>query len=340
MQKRLSVLVVTHDSAPHVSETLEAAAAQLGPDDELIVIDNGSGDETPEAVRRAAPGARLELAGANLGFADGANRAAALAQGDVLLFLNPDAVPAPGAFEALIAGAERWDVWQGLVTYPGGDVVNSAGGELHPLGFGWAGGCEQPVSSVATGPRPVGFASGACLAVKRVAWEELGGFPGSFFMYCEDVDLSLRARLAGFDVGIEPAAVFHHGYEFERGARKWWLLERNRWFVVLRTFPSRLLYPLLPVLLLIEPALLVRAARQGWAGAKLRAEADVMRALPRLLRERLQIKTQARIGARAFLAAMTPQLESPYFGRLASTVAVRFALGALWRLLRIAAGRA
>ncbi|MBA3327471.1 MAG: glycosyltransferase, partial [Solirubrobacterales bacterium] len=263
----LSVLLVTYDSAAVITSTLVALSAQLRAGDEVVVVDNASRDDSAGVAARAAPAARIDRAAVNLGFAAGANRAAAQARGELLLFLNPDAEPAPGALEALRAGAGRWTVWQALVTYPGGAVVNTAGGELHPLGFAWSGRCDEPVVAD-DAPREVGFASGACLAVARADWQRLGGFPEAFFMYCEDVDLSMRARLAGGRVGIEPAAVFEHAYVFERGTAKRRLLERNRWLMLLRTYPARLLWPLLPVLALADLVLLAVATTQGWGAAK------------------------------------------------------------------------
>jgi GT2 family glycosyltransferase len=87
----------------------------------------------------------------------------------------------------------------------------------------------------------VGFASGACLAVPRAEWERAGGFAGDFFLYHEDVELSLRLRLAGGRIGIERAATVDHEYEFEKGPAKWRHVERNRWATIVRTYPAALL---------------------------------------------------------------------------------------------------
>ena len=122
----------------------------------------------------------------------------------------------------------------------------------------------------ARGDGVVGFASGAALVVRREAWDAAGGFDGSYFMYGEDLDLSLRLRLAGWEVGVAGGAVVEHDYEFAKGESKWFLLERNRWTTVLGVYPAALLLALLPALLAAEAAFFLAAARGGWLGAKAR----------------------------------------------------------------------
>ena len=98
--------------------------------------------------------------------------------------------------------------------------------------------------------------------------------PDPFFLYHEDVDLSLRVRLAGGTLGVEPRARVDHDYEFDKGAAKWRYLERNRWATLIRTYPAALLALLAPGLLATELALVVVAAAGGWLPQKLRAWAE------------------------------------------------------------------
>ena len=150
-------------------------------------------------------------------------------------------------------------------------------------------------------------------------------------MYCEDVDLSLRAWLWGGRVGVEPAARVDHDYAFAKGAYKWRLLERNRAATVIRTYPGPLLALLAPALLATELALLIVAPASGWGRPKLQAHADTLRALPRLLRERRAIQARRAIGAGAFARLLTPDLSSPDLGPLAGNRLLRAALRAYWR---------
>jgi GT2 family glycosyltransferase len=331
-----------------VRRALPPLTDQLGPDDELIVVDNASSDGTAAAVKELAPRAEVIEAGTNLGFAAGCNRGAAGASGDLIVFLNPDAVPTQGFCEAIrrpAAEGRGWAAWMGLVTARGGTVVNTEGGVVHFTGIAWAGGAGRPLGSRSGGeggsppePREVGFASGACLAVPHDRWREAGGFPERFFLYHEDVDLSLRLRLSGGRVGVEPRAVVDHEYEFGKGPAKWRHLERNRWATLVRTYPSALLALLAPALVATELALLGVSLAGGWMREKLLAWWDVARALPRLLGERRAIQSRRTVGAGEFAAALTAELSSPYLGRLAALAPLRWALRAYWSVVRALLG--
>jgi GT2 family glycosyltransferase len=285
--------------------------------------------------------------GANLGFGAACNRGAAEARGELLLFLNPDAKPEPGfrdAIERPLTDGRGWAAWQGLVTADEGRTVNTRGGVVHFTGIAWAGGAGDPLHpalyekttpSVANtyndGVGGPGFVSGACLAIPRQRFEAADGFDESFFMYHEDVDLSLRLRLAGGRLGVEPAARVDHEYEFAKGAAKWRYLERNRWATIIRTYPLGLLAAIAPALAATELALIAVAARGGWLGAKLAAWGDLVRSLPRLLRDRRRIQGQRVVRAGGLAAPFTADLDSPYLGGLGRSRLVRSLLRAYWR---------
>jgi GT2 family glycosyltransferase len=316
-----------------VGPALQAIAAQLRDGDELIVVDSGSTDGTPDAVRETAPGATLIEAGENLGFAAGSNRGAAISSGELLLFLNPDAVVAPGfrdSIERPLTERRGWGAWQGLVTADGGLTINSRGGEVHFTGIAWAGGAgEARADPPGAGVEP-GFVSGACLAIPAGAFEELGGFAEEFFLYHEDVDLSLRVRLAGGRLGVEPSAQVDHDYEFEKGPEKWRRLERNRWATLVRTYPAGLLGLLMPALLATEVALVPISIARGWLRQKLASWWDVLRWLPRLRRERRAIQATRRVGPAAFAGRLTPDLDSAYLGAAGRSRALRAVLRGYW----------
>jgi GT2 family glycosyltransferase len=333
----LSVLIVAWNSRAELARTLPALLPELGEGDELIVVDNDSADGTPEAALELAPLARVLRTGANLGFAAGCNVGAAEATGDLLVLLNPDAAPRPGWGEAIRRPWLRdrgWAAWQALVAGAGGAEINSAGNPLHFTGISWAGGHGLPLSEAPAAGEVSGL-SGACLAIPLRTWRQVGGFPERFFLYHEDVDLSHRLRLRGGALGIEPAAVVDHDYEFGAREHKWRWLERNRLAFLVRVYPAPLLALLAPALLATELALIAVAASGGWGRQKLAADWEALRWLPRLLRERRRIQAARTVSAAEFAAGLSADLDSPFVSSSASSRPARLALRGYWRVVRL-----
>jgi GT2 family glycosyltransferase len=337
----LSILIVAWNSREELARTLPALLPELGEGDELIVVDNDSGDGTPEAVAEIAPAARLVQTDRNAGFAAGCNLGAAEARGELLVILNPDAAPRPGFGEAIRrpwTQGRGWAAWQALVAEGGGERINSAGNPVHFTGIVWAGMHGRPIGE-APPAGEVPCLSGACLAIPRRTWEEAGGFPAEFFLYHEDVDLSLRLRLRGGRLGIEPAAVVDHDYEFGARQHKWRWLERNRWAFLIRVYPGSLLLLLAPALLATELALIPASIAGGWGSQKAAAVAEVLRRLPLLLRERRQVQATRTVSAAEFASRLTPDLDSPFIPALARSAPARLVLRAYWRTVRLLLGR-
>jgi GT2 family glycosyltransferase len=335
----MSVVIVTYNNADALGDSLPLVGEQLREGDEIVVVDNASSDDSAAVAESSLPDAIVIRNSRNTGFAAGCNAGAGAASGELLVFLNPDATPAAGFRAAIESAPPEWGAWMGLVTMDGGAHVNTSGGVLHYTGLGWAGQAGEDVAAAPATPGEVGFASGACLAIRRSDYADLGGFPEHFFMYCEDVDLSLRVRLRGRGVGVLPAARVDHDYDFAKGALKWRMLERNRVATIIRTYPTSLLALLTPALLATEVAIMVVAVAGGWAGQKLLAWRDVVAALPALRAERASIQAARTISAGEFARFLSPDLSSPYLGAAVRRAPVRLVLRAYWRavcaLLRV-----
>jgi GT2 family glycosyltransferase len=174
---RVSFVIVTYNNSGALKGSLPALAAQMREGDELVVVDNASADDSAALAGELVPGAVVVRNPGNDGFAAGCNRGAAEASGDLIVFLNPDAEPAAGFREAIerpAADGTGWGAWMGLVTMEHGAVVNTSGGVLHFTGLGWAGQAGEPVAAAGASGREVGFVSGACFAIPRRSYLELG----------------------------------------------------------------------------------------------------------------------------------------------------------------------
>jgi len=329
----ISVIVVAYCQGEAIRAALAAVDEQLDAADELIVVDNASGDGTADVIADAVPAARLIRNPVNAGFPAACNVGSREARGDLLIFLNPDAIVAPGWRDQIakpVVDGRDWTAWQALVTADEGTIVNTRGGVVHFTGIAWAGGAGEPLRGDEK-DRPAGFASGACLAIRRDEFTRVGGFAPEFFLYHEDVDLSLRLRLAGGEIGVAAGARVDHEYEFDKGKAKWRHLERNRWATLIRVYPTALLALLVPALLATELALVGVSIAGGWFDQKLAAWGDTLRGLPRLLGERRQIQATRTIRPADFARSLMPDLTTPYLGRASRSGLLAAVLDGYWR---------
>jgi GT2 family glycosyltransferase len=333
----LAVIVVTHDSGEHLAALAATVLLQLRDDDEFVIVDNASADDTPAVARSLDDRVTVIETGQNLGFAAACHAGAGSTHSPLLFFLNPDCELHPDCLAQLRRAAARhpeWGAWQAAVLLDEGHI-NSSGGVIHYLGIGWAGECGSPLSELTSHDHEIAFPSGAAMVVRREAWLTLGGLDPEYFMYGEDLDLGLRLWLGGRSVGVVPAARVNHGYEFDKGSSKWFWLERNRWRTVLSVYPAGLLALLIPALLAAEVGLLVVAASQGWLTAKLRAQAAVVGGLPRTLARRRAVQKRRQISAREFAGHLTSSLDSPYLSAARSPL-LNLPQALYWRLIRSA----
>jgi GT2 family glycosyltransferase len=302
---------------------------------DVVVVDNGCSDD---AVASLAPrdGLRVVSAGANLGFGGGCNLGAEYATGEVVAFVNPDAVVSPTALAALAGVVAEPRVGMAsarvrLLADP--DLLNSCGGAMHFLGLGWAEGYLQPVTS-ATERRSVMGASGAAMAMPVGLFRRLGGFTSRLFLYQEDLELSLRVRMVGLSVEFVPDADVWHDYDFARNPGKYYYLERNRLILVCCVYQSRTLVMIAPALLLIEVGMVLMAAAQGWLPQKVRGWRWLVRNRGWVVEHRRHLQRVRSADDRSLAPLIAGRFDA---GQVPMPPAVRpvdRCLGVYWRVVR------
>lgn len=279
-----TAILITHNSAKHIAASLRLLTTDHARPAEIIVIDNGSSDES-NAITESF-GVKLVRLEENIGFPAACNLGAGMAGNDLLVFLNPDTEPSPGWLPPLVAALD--DPGVGAVM-PVLDLTHSRGhwftsrSALNFLGFAWSTDSGDPIPTDLEA-RVVPFPSGAAFMIRRRIFEELEGFRQEYFLYLEDVDLGWRLRLAGYRTLMVPGSRVSHDYEFERHGDKMFYLERNRLRMVASNYRPATLVILAPALLAAELGALAAAVKYGWLRDKLASYVDVWR-MRRLMRE-------------------------------------------------------
>lgn len=243
-----SVIVPAWNGAPLIVDCLRSIAPQLGASDELIVVDNGSTDGTPDLIGRDFPAVRLIRLARNLGFAGGVNRGLEIARGNVLILINQDVTLNEGCLDALRARLIQSGpgIAGGKLLYPDGKTIQHAGGVIvYPRAEADHHGYRQIDDGRWDAMRDVGYVTGALFAFDRRVLQAIGSFDEGYYpAYYEEVDYCFRARGAGFAVMYDPAAVavHHESVSLESGENplRRRAMERGRLrFVLCRYSPDR-----------------------------------------------------------------------------------------------------
>jgi GT2 family glycosyltransferase len=209
---RLSVIIPAYN---HLDKVLRTVQSVLHTTDrqrtEVLVQD----DASPEYDGPTVLGPMCKRSMQNLGFGGNCNEGAKRARGDVLLFLNQDCWPIQTGWDEKLLDFFELESQAGIagptLLFPDGRVQFAGGAfDVACQPYHVALGAENPDWEPIATPRKVGWVTGAALAVRRVVWDQLGGFDAVYKAYFEDVDLCVRAQLHGWDVWHRPNIRFYH----------------------------------------------------------------------------------------------------------------------------------
>jgi GT2 family glycosyltransferase len=310
VRPRTSVIVLNYNGRRWLARCLEALVAQRG-DAEVIVVDNASTDGSIEAAR-LWPAVRILELPENVGFAAGNNAGArAASASDYLVFLNNDTEVQPGWLAALVDVLDRHPhsalTASHIVSFDDPTIVDSAGdGYLHAGGAykRWHGEARSPGAGV----EEVFGACGAAFAIRRQVFEALDGFDEDFFMVYEDVDLSYRARLAGWTCLYVPTALVKHAGSASLGVGSDAAVfhgQRNLEWVWLKNTPALWRGAMSHMMYSLAGCVYYAARGRGWACV--RGKLAAMSNLPSTLLKRRRIQSARTISPAAIRTVMTPR---------------------------------
>ncbi len=263
----VSIVIVTHNSMPPLENCLKSIRAGAnGTSLEIIAVDNVSDDRSPEIVQEYFPEAKVIRNDRNVGFGSACNIAAKEAEGDYLLFLNPDVVVDNLAIEKLLQvcrSKKNAGAVAGRMRFPDGsfqatcrqlpklqNIMFSRGSVLSRfLGRD----SERYTLPDYDDTTAVPATAGTMLMIHKRLFESIGGFDTNFFMFLEDVDLCLRIGREGYQNYFVPEAGGVHLWgkgsragKFKRNVYH----HHNVWKYFVKHYPGILTYFVLPIVLL------------------------------------------------------------------------------------------
>jgi len=255
---RVSVVIVNHRGAHDTLEALAGVQALDWPRDglEVVVVDNGSGDDSAARIRADFPEARLVELDENRGFAAGCNAGVDVAGGEYVAFLNNDARPDAGWLDAAVAVLRRDGSIAGVASKVldwEGHTIDFVDAGMAFYGHGFKLRAGEPDDGSGDDEADVLFASGTAMVARAETFRKVGGFDERYFLFFEDVDLGWRLWLLGHRIRYVPTSlVFHRHHRTMARSGDWchqYLLERNALFTIFKNYSDESLRTTLPAAL-------------------------------------------------------------------------------------------
>ena len=311
----VTVIVVTLNNLTLLRNCLHSLYAQDYGAIEIVVVDNGSEEDVCGMLTKEFSEVRMVRLNKNYGFAGGNNRGIAIARGEYIALINNDAVAAPQWISSLIATAESDpDIGAAASIIIDGnkpEVLDSCGVGIALDGMSRQAMRGMPVPQLIQPEEVLLFSGCACL-LRAETLKEVGLFDEDFFAYCEDTDLGLRLRRAGWNIVVAPGAYVHHYYSMTGGKfslQKIYWVERNHFWVAIKNFPWFLL-TILPLVTawryMVQGYSVLKTGRElnkftedndlsAIASTYLKAYVDMLAKLPAMLLKRRRFRKKDRL---------------------------------------------
>jgi GT2 family glycosyltransferase len=310
-EPRVTVIVPNWNGKDLIGDTLKSLKRQSLKDFATLVVDNGSTDGSADYLEQHYPDVTTIRLSRNLGFAGGVNEGILQAKTPYIALLNNDAIADQDWLKNLVAALDnhpRVAIAASMMlqkSHP--DRIDSAGEEYSKWGLPFPAGRGE-ITKTYHPKKSICAASGGASIYRSEVLEQIGLFDESFFAYYEDVDISLRARMAGYDISLVPEAIVYHAISAttkELGHFGRYQVIKNSNLLFYKNLPAPLLFRLLPGFILVQLVLLLGAIRHGAALEAARAYVMVALNIPSLCRKRRKIQTQRKITINQLSVCMT-----------------------------------
>ncbi len=290
----VSIIILNYNGEKFLENCLESIVRETSQNYEIIVVDNDSPDKSGEKFSKKYLKCNFILNKNNLGVSEGLNIGIRNAKGEFIVLLNNDLIVAPRWLDYLFEAYQNKG--EGLyqpkfLKMKDNDIIDSAGNLINIFGFGFSREKGKKDLLQYNEIEEIGFAAGTCLFCSKEIFDKVGLFDEKLFAYNEDLDLGWRARLLNYKSFYVPKSiVYHYGSaQWKWSGEKFYLLERNRWVVLLSNYEIKTILKLFPSLLIIEIGLLLFFAKKRMFFKKLRSYGGIIRLSNQIRKRRKSI---------------------------------------------------
>lgn len=243
MNKEVTVVIPNYNGIKYIDACLKSVyEGTVVP--EVVVVDNGSKDGSPELVRQKYPKCRLLCLEENTGFCRAVNEGIRLADTEYVILLNNDTTVDREFTEKLVGAIKRkrkaFSVSAKMLSMKQPDIIDDAGDLYCALGWAYALGKGKPREAYHR-PAQIFAACGGAAVYRKSVFEIIGYFDENHFAYLEDIDIGYRAKISGYCNYYEPEAVVYHAGSAVSGSRynefKVRLASRNSVYLIAKNMP-------------------------------------------------------------------------------------------------------
>lgn len=270
----VSIISVIYKQKKYLEGFINSILHQNNCSLEIIIVDNDSQDGGVQFIKDNYPSIKIIENSHNVGYGAGNNSGAFEAKGEYLVFVNPDTILEDSCIKELIQPLrnEKKIITTPKIVLFKEDKINTCGLINHFTGLSFTRGLGEEVQKYKEVESISGF-SGCCFAIKKEDFAELGGFEEKLFLYHEDVELSWRALLMGFNILFIPDSKIKHDYSLKITPEKLYHLEKGRYIVLRKYLQTKDFFLLFPSLMIVEWLTTAYAMRLGWLGFKSKIKA-------------------------------------------------------------------
>lgn len=307
---KVSVVIPNLNGAEVIGSCLSSLMTQTHQPAEIIVVDNGSNDDSVVLIERQFPDVKLVKLTTNTGFAGGVNRGIERADGDYVVLFNNDAVADQQMIEQLLATAKRSGamiVAASLLTADG-KKIDTVGEMVSTWGLPGSTLRGEPAQARPTKDQAITAACAGAALYRRALFDQIGLFDETYFAYYEDVDISLRARMAGEQVYLSAKATAYHKISFTQrkmpgfGRRQ---SIRNGLILDLKFFPAQTLLKNCFKIAFVQFRIQMAAIVHGYFLVPLQADLGFLRVLSRVWQARKQLQQTSQLSRAEFEQLLT-----------------------------------